>query len=130
MMDNLDSIDKLKQAIALAEKQQAIDKDLLQEQFKITYANLSPANLIINTFNELTHSEEFKEDILDTAIGLATGYLSKKVIIGNTNNPIKNLFGVVLQMAVTNLVTNHSETIKSTIMLLINKISNKKDTPE
>ncbi|MFA9213923.1 MAG: hypothetical protein ACEQSR_08770 [Candidatus Methylacidiphilales bacterium] len=129
-MDNLDSIEKLKQAIALAEIKQASDKELLKEQFKITYANLSPANLIKNTFNELTHSDEFKDDILDTAIGLASGYLSKKVIIGNTHNPIKQLFGVVLQMAVTNLVTNHTETIKSTLMLLINKFSNKKDTPE
>lgn len=128
-MDNLDSIEKLKQAIALAEIKQASDKELLKEQFKITYANLSPANLIKNTFNELTHSDEFKEDVLDTAIGIATGYLSKKVIIGNTHNPIKQLFGVVLQMAVTNLVTNHTETIKSTLKLLINKFSNKKDTP-
>lgn len=129
-MENTDSIENLKQAIALLEIKQANDKALLKEQFKITYANLTPANLIKNTFNDLTHSDEFKDDILDSAIGLATGYLSKKVIIGNTNNPIKQLLGVVLQMAVTNIVTNHTETIKSTLMLFINKISSKKDTPQ
>ncbi len=126
----MDSIEILNLAIAEMELKQAADKALLQEQFKITYANLSPANLIKNTFKDLTHNDEFKDDILDTAIGLATGYLSKIVIIGNSHNPLKQLLGVVLQMAVTNIVTNNTDAIKTTLMGLINKFSSKKDTPE
>jgi hypothetical protein len=129
-MAKMDSIEILNLAIAEMELKQAADKALLQEQFKITYANLSPANLIKNTFKDLTHNDEFKDDILDTAIGLATGYLSKKVIIGNSHNPLKQLLGVVLQMTVTNLVTNNTDAIKTTLMGLINKFSSKKDTPE
>lgn len=125
----MDSIEQLKLAIVEMEIQQANDKAMLQEQFKATYANLTPANLIKNTFKDLTHNDEFKEDILDTAIGLATGYLSKKVIVGDSHNPLKQLLGVVLQMAVTNLVTNNTDAIKSTLMGFINKISNKKETP-
>lgn len=129
-MAKMDSIEILNLAIAEMELKQAADKALLQEQFKITYANLSPANLIKNTFKDLTHNDEFKDDILDTAIGLATGYLSKIVIIGNSHNPLKQLLGVVLQMAVTNIVTNNTDAIKTTLMGLINKFSSKKDTPE
>jgi hypothetical protein len=129
-MAKMDSIERLNLAIAEMEIKQANDKALLKEQFKITYANLTPANLIKNTFKDLTHNDEFKDDILDTAIGLATGYLSKKVIIGNSHNPLKQLLGVVLQMAVTNIVTNNTDAIKTTLMGLINKFSSKKDTPE
>lgn len=129
-MNKIDSIAQLDQEILLLEKQQANDKLLLKEQFKITFSNLSPANLIKNTFHELTHSDEFKDDVLDTSLGLATGYLSKKVVIGSTHNPIKQLMGVVLQMAVTNLVTNNSDTIKTTIMALIKKFTSKKESTE
>jgi hypothetical protein len=110
--------------------QQTNDRILLKEQFKIFYAGFNPANLIKNTFKELTRNDEFKDDILDTSIGLATGYLSKKVVLGNTHNPFKQLLGVILQMAVTNLVTNNSDKIKSTLKGLIDKFTNKKINPE
>jgi hypothetical protein len=126
-MEKIDSIERLNQAIAYWEKKQALDKALMREEFITTYKNFTPANLIKSTFNQLSHSDDFKDDMLDTAIGLATGYLSKKVAIGDTQNPVKQLLGVVLQMAVTNLVTNNTQSIKAMLMALINKFGSKKE---
>jgi hypothetical protein len=129
-MEKIDPIQRLQQSIDMLVIVQSNDRILLKEQFEIFYAGFNPANLIKNTFKELTSSNDFKEDILDTTIGLATGYLSKKVVLGNTHNPFKQLLGVILQMAVTNLVTNNSETIKLTLKGLIDKFTNKKINPE
>lgn len=126
-MDKLDSIVQLKESIALLEIQQANDEQLLKEQFKITYAALSPTNLIKNTFHELVQAPDFKEDLLDTAMGIATGYVSKKIVVGNTHNPIKQIMGILLQLAITSIVSKNADGIKSTIMLFINKMTSKKE---
>lgn len=129
-MDKINSIVQLKESIALLEIQQANDEQLLKEQFKITYASLSPTNLIKNTFHELVQAPDFKEDLLDTAMGIATGYVSKKIVVGNTHNPIKQIMGILLQLAITSIVSKNADGIKSTIMLFINKMTSKKESAD
>ncbi len=129
-MNKVNSVVQLKESIALLERQQANDEQLLKEQFKITYAALSPANLIKNTFHELVQAPDFKEDILDTAMGIVTGYVSKKIVVGNTQNPIKQIMGIILQLAITSVVSKNADSIKSTIMLFINKMTSKKESAD
>jgi hypothetical protein len=40
---------------------------------------------------------------------MTTGYLTKKVLLGGTHNPIKRILGTILQFAITNIVTKQSE---------------------
>jgi hypothetical protein len=128
-MKKISAIEELRESIFLLESQQANDLQLLQEQFKTTAENLRPANLLKNTFKDLTALPDLKGNLLDTSIGLAAGYLSKKVIVGATHNPIKKLLGAVLQLGVTSFVSKHPEGIKSVAQNLINTISPKNDTP-
>jgi tRNA(Arg) A34 adenosine deaminase TadA len=71
-----------------------------------------------------------KSDLVSTAISLATGYLTKKVIIGATNNPIKMVLGTILQMGVSGLVSKNSDEIKTAAAQLINKFFRKNDKPD
>ena len=87
-------------------------------------------NLIKNTLNELTQSPEFKDNLIDSALGIATGFISKKIVVGNTHNPLKQMMGVIIQLAITNLVTKNADGIKSSISKLINKFTNKEETEE
>lgn len=114
--------DMLKERISLMESQQAEEFALLREQFHLTYDTLRPFNLIKTTFQELTSSPEVKGNILNNVIGLTTGYLSKKVLIGATHNPITKVAGTLLQFAVAKVVSRHSETIKAVGGLIINRI--------
>jgi hypothetical protein len=46
-------------------------------------------------------------------MGLATGYLSKKIFIGASGNKIRKLIGSIMQFGITNVVTQNSDAIKS-----------------
>ena len=95
---------------------------LLKDQFHLTYESLKPINLIKHTFQEVSSSTEIKEGLLNNAIGLTTGYLTKAVLIGSSANPIKRIFGTLLQFAVATLVARNSDSIKSIGNVVLNRI--------
>jgi len=127
-MNPINSITDLKAAIHLLEIKQAKEKQLLREQIKITAESIKPVNLVKQALSELTTSAEIKESLLSTVIGLATGYLSKKIIIGSTHNPIKQFLGFVLQLGVTGVASKNADDIKSLVGGLISKIFRKKSS--
>jgi hypothetical protein len=109
-MKNSTEVDELKNKIALLYLQQERDLLLLKEQFCNTCENLKPINLIKNTFKEVVASPSIKNTLVKNAIGLATGYLSKKLLIGSSHNPIKKVLGTVLEFVVANVVANSVDT--------------------
>ena len=127
-MDKITNTTELKQAILLLEAKQTLEGGMLKEQFKITYESIRPINLIKSTFRELTADPDFKNNLLNTTLSMAVGYLSKKVAIGTTNNPFKQILGTILQMGVTSIVAKNSDGIKSTILNLIQTLFAKKVT--
>lgn len=129
-MEKITSITELRETILLLEIKQAKEKTLLKEQFTVTYESLKPVNLIKSKINELITSPNLKESILNGVMSLAAGYLSKKVAVGTTHNPLKQLLGTLLQVGVTSIVSKNSEGIKSTVMDLISKVLDKKDATE
>ena len=112
-MQNITSTAGLKNAIQLLEAEQAIKGQLLKEQFYLTYESLKPVNLIKSTLNDIATSPYLIDNILGTAMGLASGYLSKRIFVGASGNMIRKLLGSVLQFGVTNVVAQHPDTIKS-----------------
>ena len=129
-MQKITTVQELRASILLLEIKQAEEAILLKEQLKETYESLRPLNLIKNTIKELSSAPDLKGDIINASLGIATGYLSKKIAIGSTHNPFKQLLGSLLQMGVTSLVTKNAEGIKSTAMNLINNIFSKKEPTE
>jgi len=127
-MEKIAAIEKLKASILLLELQQAREEVLLKEQFKITFESLQPANLIKNTFRDLTEAPDFKGNLLNTGLSMAAGYLSKKIVVGETHNPIKQILGSLLQVGITSLVSKNSVGITSAIVQAISSFSNKKET--
>ncbi|MFV8355891.1 hypothetical protein ACNQGB_06885 [Flavobacterium sp. XS1P32] len=99
----------LKEAIALLKVKQAEDLMQLKDQYYDTYESLKPVNLIKNAFGQLTTTTEFKGNILNSVIGIASGYVTKKVLLGSTHNPIKKVLGTILQFAITNFVSKKAE---------------------
>ena len=127
-MEKITSTIKLRESILLLEIKQANEERLLKEQFKITCESLKPANLLKHTLNELVTSPNLKGTILNTGLSLVAGYLSKKVVVGSTINPLKKVLGTLLQVTVSNLVSKNSDKIESTVMRLINIFSKKNTT--
>ena len=97
--------DALNEVIILLENKQVQELESLREQFNVTYESFKPINLIKSTFLEVTTSPEIKNSIVKNSIGLATGYITKKVLFGTSHNVIKRLFGTLLQFVIANVVS-------------------------
>ena len=126
-METITSAVELKNAIQLLEYEKALKEELLKEQFCIAYESFKPINLLKSTLFEVASSSNFIESILGTAAGLTTGYLSKKIVIGASGNLLRKLFGTMMQLGVTNVVTQHPDSIKSIGQFIINHILRKKE---
>jgi hypothetical protein len=103
-MQKITTITDLKEAIQQLEYEQATELALLKEQLLDTCESLRPINLIKSTFKEAYSAPDFKTTIVKAIIGMATGFVAKKVFIGKTNNPIKKLAGFILEMVVASKV--------------------------
>ncbi len=120
----------LKNTIRQLENKQAEEWPLLKEQFLTSCESLKPINLLKNTLNELTKAPDFQGNLLDTSISLAAGYLTKKIVVGISHNPLKQILGSLLQMGVTSIASKNTDVIKSTVATLVNKFFSKKDISE
>jgi hypothetical protein len=127
-MNKITSLDELKNAIQLLEVEQALKRQLLKEQLSVTYESLKPVNILRKALNDITSSHDLTDNILGTVTGLASGYLSKKVFIGTSGNIFRKLIGSILQLGVTNLVTQHPDVIKSLGHSVLQYFLRKKET--
>jgi hypothetical protein len=112
-MEEINSETALKAAILQLEIKQANERKVLKEQYLLAYEGIKPINLIKSTFKEATASPEFKDEILNTSIGIATGYATKILFQGASHSPVRKLLGTVLMFGITNAVTRHPEAVKS-----------------
>lgn len=125
-MDTITNSKELNVAIVLLEHKQAQEEILLKEQFEITYESLKPIHLIRNTFKELVTTPDFKENLLNTSISLAAGYFSKKLAVGSTKNPFKQILGNFLQIGITSVVSKNADDIRTKFLNILNVAFEKK----
>jgi len=106
--------DSLNRDILLLEEKRCKEFNNLKEQLHTTYESLKPINLIKSTIIDVTQSPDIKEGMGKAAIGMASGYLLKKLVFGSSINPFKKLAGVAFQAIVTNVAAKNSDKIKET----------------
>ena len=124
-MKNRNETDSLNELIILQELQYDTQLQLLKEQFHIAYESLKPINLIKSVFHEVTATPEIKNDMASNVIGLGTGFLSKKLLVDGSHSPMRRMIGTVAQFALANLVSKHSDTIKTIGSNLLKHFLNK-----
>ena len=113
MRRNKNETDSLNELILVMEKKHANDLELFKDQFHIAYNSLRPINLIKGVLHDVTASPEIKNDIVSNAIGLGAGFLSKKILVGNSHHPFKRVLGTLLQFGVANLVSKKTPNLKA-----------------
>lgn len=112
-MENMTSTDRLKKAIEILEAEQADKLQQLKGEFFTAYERLKPVNLVKDTLNDITSSPHLVDNIIGTALGLATGYFSKRMVIGASVSRYRKLFGAVMQFGITNVIAKNTEAINS-----------------
>ncbi len=121
-MNNINSDADLRNAILELESKQAEEAKLLKEQFHEAYSSMQPINILKNTLKRAVRSEDIKDKIVNTSVGLTTGFVLKQLFKGVTRTPVGRIFGNLLMLGVTNLVAKNPEVIKSVGSKLLNKM--------
>ena len=131
-MKTINSAAELKIVILQLELQQEIQGQILKEHVFVTISSFTPVNLIKKALNDVATSPYLIDNIIGTTVGLVTGYVSKLLAVGSSDNIFRKLLGSVLQFGVTNIVAQHPEIFKSVGQFLMNQIFHKKieNTPE
>lgn len=116
----------LQERIAFLKDRESREMAMLKEQVLGTYESMKPVNILKNTLKDFAAQPELKNDIFDGVAGIATGYLSKKLLVGTSNNPLKKIAGMLFQVAITALVAKNSSKIKAVGEVLLKHLFNLK----
>ena len=103
----------LQQAIATLEAKRLEQSALVSEQFQQVRKQLQPANLVKIAVTDIFTSPDIRTSVVDFAIGVTTGMIAKKAVVGQSNNIFTQLMGNAVQMIVTKEVSKHPEGIKT-----------------
>lgn len=98
---------QLQSAIADLKLREAAEKEALMEQWQDTVESLKPGNLIRSAMNKITGGK-LSGNVMDAAIGVGAGLLTKKIVIGRSGNIFKKILGNVIEVGVANLVANNT----------------------
>lgn len=126
-MREITTVEELQYSIRKLELKQAVQSELLKEDFFYTYDRFRLINLLKSALKQKIGSQTEVTDVIGMAIGLATGYLTKRIFVGTSGNPFRKLLGSVLQLGVLSYVSRHSSGAKSIINFLFNQIIGKRE---
>ena len=99
----------LQAAIMDLERKKKLEEEGLKEHFHQTVESFRPSNILKNTVSEVAASPTFKHNLLNVALGLGAGYLSKKLLVGKEAGLLKRTLGTALQFGVTSLISKNKE---------------------
>ena len=126
-MGKITNAKALNEAIIELEKQKTSQWLILKEDAGIVYENLKPINVIKRTINDLSSSEGLIENIISSLVGISSGFVSRKIVVGKSTSIFRNIFGTILQTAITNLIIRHPEMIKSIGSKIVDRFFGRKD---
>ena len=117
----------LKNAIRNLQFEQEKNGQAMKEQLHLIYVSFKPASLIRSTLKDVTSSPFLIENILVSLLGLASGYVTKKIVIGASSNIFRKLIGSLVQFGVTNIVAQHPQAVSSISHSIFQRITGKKE---
>jgi hypothetical protein len=129
-MEKKYTAESLKETIMMLEIKQTEEGRQLRDQLITTYNNINPFSFIKNAIGDISISSELKNSIIDSVVGIATGFISKKILIGSSSSKVIKLAGVLLQYGLTSIVTKNFESIKNSFLLFMNNYLRKKEEHE
>ena len=121
-MEKIAVSDRLKNSIKEMEVNRAKSGNLMKKQFDLVAEKAKPANLIKSTISNVVKSPDIAFNVLGLATGMATGFLTKKIVVGSSRSLIRMFLGTTLQLGVTRFIAKHPDTIKSAALVFLKRI--------
>lgn len=129
-MENQHTAESLKEMIAELEERQAKEGVLLKEQLDVTINNLRPANILQSIVKEFHVSKNLLDEIVNTAISITSGFVSKKIVVGRSKNQFLKLLGLAVQFGITTVISKKFHVLKEKVNQLIERFLSEKENQE
>jgi hypothetical protein len=98
---------QLLEAIESLKIKQKLEEQELKEEFTALFEKIQPINVIRETVNELVESKSLQTDVIDLSLGTATGFAIRKLIVGETKNPIGQILGRMIEQTVSQKIISN-----------------------
>jgi len=125
MKKSIRNSEELAEAIAILEMKATVQKREIEEAFHVVEEEFKPVNLVKNGFRSV-FSGENKGDLLNALIGLGSGVLSRKLILGRSNGFIGKTVGKAIQWGMAGIVSKNAEKIKEKAGEIIDRLFKKR----
>lgn len=126
-MKKITATNQLQEMIVLLEIEHLHNEELVKAQFKVTYDSLKPVNIIKNTIQDVLSTPILNSSMLQSAIGIVTGYFSKKAVVGESHNKVREIAGTILQFGVTKVIAGNPEVLHAILRYVSKHVFHKKD---
>ena len=114
---------QLQQQIEYLHSKSDNQKESIRIHFKELIESMKPVNLLKSTVKDIGESPGLAKAAIGTSVAIGAGVLSKKMIIGKSNNIFKRVLGTVVEFAVARSIANNSEAIASKGISLLKKMA-------
>ncbi len=123
--------ESLQEEIKALEIKQEAEGRLLKSELLNVYENLKPLNILKNIVNEFYSTDKYKQDFVEIVAGMTTGFITKKMVVGKSKNPLLKLVGLAIQFGITTLVSKKYNALKDSAIQFISRfLEEKKDKTE
>lgn len=112
-MQTIKDINSIDGAIRHLESRQVMQRDALRIQWKTTQNELNPVNIIKDEIRETIANPRFGSQIFNGLFSIVSGYVTKKLIVGESNSAIKKVIGTLAQTGATGAIYKNSDEIKA-----------------
>ena len=98
---------QLLEAIESLKIKQKLEEQELKKEFTDLFEKIQPINVIRETVNDLVESKSLQTDVIDLSVGTATGFAIRKLIVGETKNPIGQILGRMIERTVSQKIISN-----------------------
>lgn len=129
-MEKKYTAESLKIEIAELEIRQKEEVNILKEELENTINNFKPVNIVKSLLKEFYSSENVLDELINTAVSVTSGFVTKKIVIGKSKNQLLKLFGLALQFGMTTVIAKKFQVLKENILNLVTRFMGEKKEAE
>ena len=101
------------------------DEIALKDNFKEVIHSLRPGKLLLNTVKDVVTSPGIQGNLVNSLIGMASGFIARKMVVRGSRNPLTKVIGKIAEVSVANKVGNNADGIKAIGGMLLKKLFHK-----
>lgn len=112
-MQVIKDIKSIDGAMRQLESRRVMQRDAIREQWAITQTELNPMNIIKDEIRETVSHPKFGSQLFNGIFSVVSGFVTKKIIVGESNSSFKKMLGTIAQTSATGVLYKNSDEIKS-----------------